>query len=155
MAAPAARTAPAAPDAGEDAGRAGDAHSRGPAGAVPDIANDLADMLRRGRVGGGVGVSSVEFRMTDGRRVYLELPAPVLLSTRDDATASGSAPLSDLAREILDALGQTPDEWAFGEEVCRRIGGEATTNRSYYRAVDELKEAGLVESNNRRGIRLK
>lgn len=63
--------------------------------------------------------------------------------------------LSELARDILEALGETPDDWVESEEVCRRIGGGVTAGRSYYRAVAELKGLGRVESNTQRGIRLK
>lgn len=63
--------------------------------------------------------------------------------------------LSEMARDILAALGETPDDWVIGEEVCRRVGGGVTVDRSFYRAVAELRDSGRVESNTRRGIRLK
>jgi hypothetical protein len=131
-------------------------HSETAAPPVPDVADDLADMLRSGRVCGPTAVVRVEYVLADGRRVGADLPAPAVTADdpdSEDVTAGG--PLSDLAREILDALGQTPDDWNFGEEVCRRIGGGTTIGRSFYRAVAELKAAGRIESNPRKGLRLK
>jgi len=89
----------------------------------------------------------------DGQESSIALPVPKVRD-RDDDDLPDAPPLSEYAREILDALGETPDEWVLGDEVCRRIGGHATTDRTFYRATAELKTAGMVDSVPRRGFRL-
>ena len=101
-----------------------------------------AEVIRRGMEDGGRRIKryEVDFDSGECRIVY---------------AMDTAAQLSDLARDILEAIGETPDSWVSGEEVCRRVGDGVTIGRTYYRAVAELRDSGRVETNTKLGIRLK
>jgi len=149
VAAPATRTPPGPADAGDDsAGRtAGD---RCPA-AVPDVADDLADMLRRGRVCGTTGVARVEYVLVDGRRVGVDLPAPVKAGQPEAVNG-----LSEVARDIYEVLEDRGGDWVFGADIAADLPGHPDHKSTAFTGpIRELREAGLIDTSQKHGYRLK
>lgn len=135
-------------------------HDTEPPGLVPDIADDLADMLRRGRVVGGQVVARVVFRLADGRRVAADLPAPRVDPQTDcdgDREASRARlKLSQTARDILEVLEDREGDWVFLADIAASMPGHPDhTSGTFVRATAELREADLVESSRKKGYRLK
>lgn len=103
-------------------------HAETAAPSVPDITDDLADMLRRGRVAGPTAVASVEFRLADGRRIGMDLPAP-----RDATEDEGGAdPVTDMQAAVIQAV----NEMASGEVLTR----EQIADRAGYACNGKLKD---------------
>jgi hypothetical protein len=135
MASPATRTAPA--DAGEDAGRTGDAHSR-PA-AVPDLADDLADMLRRGRMAGVKRVTRLTWVDEDGNESSIALPVPKVRATDD------MPDLKDLERDILRVL-RASGRRMLAMDIAGVIDPDQDPyDGSFSRALKRLKELQLID----------
>jgi hypothetical protein len=129
-----------------------------PPGLTPDVADDLADMLRRGRTVGGQVVSRVVFRLADGRRVSADLPAPRADSQDDraESTQASRPKLSQTARDILEVLEDREGEWVPLSEVAAAMPGQPDhTSGTFTRATTELRKAGLVDSSKQHGYRLR
>lgn len=134
--------------------RAGD--DTEPPGLIPDVADDLADMLRRGRTVGGEAVTRVMFRLADGRQVSAELPAPRAVEQgeqeREDDADIDTDPEGKVLR-LLEAL--RPGEWMSGRAVAGELG--LTYGGGRFKAVMRplLAEGGAVESHKVHGYRLR
>lgn len=119
---------------------------------VPDIADDLADMLRRGRVAGPTAAVSVEWRLADGRRVYMDLPAPSA-GTGEAADADPDEDPEQKVLRLLEAL--RPGEWMSG----RAVAGELDLTYGGGRFKDVMRpliaDDGPVESHKVHGYRLR
>jgi hypothetical protein len=72
-----------------------------PPGLVPDIADELADWLRRGRLAGGCPVRKISLLLSDGRRVVHELPLPKV----DQEEAIEQEQLSPMEAAVLEVIG--------------------------------------------------
>ena len=126
----------------------------GRADPVPDIADDLADMLRRGRVAGPTAAVSVEWRLADGRKVYMDLPAPVKPAV--EMIDESRAGLSETARDILEVLEDRNGEWVHGADVAMDLPGQPEHKSTAFTApIAELKRADLIETSQRHGYRVK
>lgn len=126
-----------------------------PPGLIPDVADDLADMLRRGRTVGGEAVTRVMFRLADGRRVSAELPAPAGPSGQGETEREDEAntdPETKVLR-LLEAL--RPGEWMSGRAVAGELG--LTYGGGRFKAVMKplLADGGTVESHKVHGYRLR
>lgn len=109
---------------------------------VLDIADDLGDMLRAGRVCGGVAVSRVEYLLADGRRVAVDLPAPRNDGEEDDS----SPPLSDVEQGILAVLARHPGQRLTASQIAPHLDeDEDPYGGTFKRAVSRLKLLDLIE----------
>lgn len=137
---PAAR---AAPDAGEDAGRTGDAHSRPVA--VPDLADDLADMLRRGRMAGVKRVTRLTWVDEDGNESSIALPVPKVRAMDD------MPDLKDLERDILRVLRDSGRRMLALDIAGMIDPDEDPYSGSFSRALKRLKELQLIDGSKAEG----
>ena len=93
----------------------------------------------------GVAVEEITLKLSDGRRVRIELPTPT------------AAELSELAERMLDALRKV-NGWVNGAALAMILdptGDMECHAGSFKRAVAELKRAGLVRTNKQLGYRSK
>ena len=74
-----------------------------PPGLVPDIADELADWLRRGRLAGGCPVRKISLVLSDGRRVVHELPTPKSEST-EVIEQEQLSPMESAVLEVIDGM---------------------------------------------------
>lgn len=75
---------------------------------------------------------------------------------KGDSPPCDLAGLGELARSILQALTEAGGEWVGGADLARLVGGDADhTTGSWRRAVRELKQAGMIETDQALGYRLR
>ena len=115
---------------------------------VPDIADDLADMLRAGRVCGPAAVLRVEYTLTDGRRVAVDLPAPRAAEGRED---DGLPDLKELERDILRVLRQSGRRMLALDIAGVIDPDQDPYDGSFSRAIKRLKELELIDGGKTEG----
>lgn len=111
----------------------------------------VEEIVRRGVTAGGRRLLELTVDLSTGRMSF----------TYDTAARGTPAvfppplpPLSDLAKEILQVLEESPDEWLKGPEVAARISDDVDAGGgSFQRAMAELRKAGLIESQTRNGYK--
>ncbi len=124
-----------------------------PPGLTPDVADDLADMLRRGRTVGGEAVTRVVFRLADGRRVSAELPAPrAELDHESRGDDEKDAPLSSIEQGIVDVLRRNTGRRMQANEIAPLIDeDEDPYGGTFKRAISRLKLLEMIEGGKREG----
>ena len=115
---------------------------------VPDLADDLADMLRRGRMVGPKRVARIMWIDEDGHESGVTLPVP-----RQPHRPAG---LSQTALDILEVLEDRNGEWVYGADLVAALPGHPDHKSSSFTGpVRELRTAGLIETSQKNGYRLK
>lgn len=112
----------------------------------------IEEIIRRGVTAGGKRLLELTVDLTTGR-----LSCVYDLTARAPSAASPPPvpPLSDLAKEILQVLEESPGEWLKGPEIASRISDDVdAAGGSFQRAAAELRKAGLIESQTRNGYKL-
>lgn len=116
-----------------------DAH----AGGQSPVNTDAVELAGATRF--GVAVEEMILKLSDGRRVRIELPTPT------------AADLSELAERMVDALRKV-NGWVNGAALAMILDPTGDTechSGSFKRAVSELKRAGLIRTNKQYGYRAK
>ena len=76
-------------------------------------------------------------------------------AAREHRAALAREQLPELAQEILQVLEEAEEEWLTAADVAARVGGDADhTSGSWRRAARQLREAGLIDTDQRQGMRL-
>lgn len=124
---------------------------REPPGLIPDLADDLADMLRRGRTIGGEAVARVIYVTVGGVETSVGLPVP-----RPASDPPGGTPESDSpADRVLAFLsGMRAGEWAKGRTIAAEIDLEYDGGQ-FKKLLAEMVQDDLLESSRANGYRLK
>lgn len=119
--------------------------------AVPDIADDLADLLRTGRMCGPTAVVRVAYTLADGRLVAVDLPAP-RVTAGEDREDDGDPPLSALEQGIVDVLRRHPGRRMSAAEIAPLVDeDEDPYAGTFKRAVSRLKLLGVIEGGKSEG----
>lgn len=121
--------------------------------AVPDIADDLADLLRTGRMCGPTAVVRVAYTLADGRLVAVDLPAP-RVTAGEDREDDGDRPETHADRVLQFLRGLRPGEWAKGRTIAAEIDLEYDGGQ-FKKLLAGLVGDDLLESSKANGYRLK
>ncbi len=93
-----------------------------PPGIVPDIADEIADMLRRGRWSGVSAVRRVSLTLSDGRKVVFDLPNPKGLEPEPEPE-----PLTDMESAVIEVINRLANGTQITtEEIAKRSGYTAS-----------------------------
>lgn len=112
------------------------------------------EIVRRGMTAGGKRLIEFAVDLATGRVSFT-------YDTADRGQSSAAStpplpPLSELAREILQVLEESPGEWLKGPEIAARISDDVdAAGGTFQRAAAELRRADLIESQTRNGYKLK
>lgn len=121
-----------------------------PPGLIPDVADDLADMLRRGRVLGVKRLKRLVMIDEDGEKTSIALPLlPTAESTsqgRDDLPE-----LKDLERDILRVLRESGRRMKALDIASMIDPDQDPYDGSFSRAIKRLKGFALIEGGKQEG----
>ncbi len=125
-------------------------HAETAAPAVPDLADDIAHMLRYGRMWGVKRVRRVVFIDEDGERSSISLPLAVVPVTPDDDDSD--PPLSDVEQGIVDVLRRHPGRRMQANEIAPLLDeDEDPYGGTFKRAINRLKLIELIEGGKAEG----
>lgn len=105
---------------------------------VPDLADDIADMLRHGRRWGPKRIRRMIFIDEDGERSSIALPMP-------DAGEGGEPKLKELERDILRVLRQSGRRMKAVDIAGLIDPDQDPYDGSFGRAIKRLKGMGLID----------
>jgi hypothetical protein len=113
---------------------------------VPDLADDLADMLRRGRLVGSKRVTRLSWIDEDGQESSIALPVPKVLATSDDLPD-----LKELERDILRVL-RGSGRRMLALDIASVIDPDQDPyDGSFSRAIKRLRQLGLIDGSKAEG----
>ncbi len=116
--------------------------------AVPDIADDLADMLRRGRVLGVKRLKRLVMIDEDGEKTSIALP---LVGAAPAPSGDDLPDLKDLERDILRVLRESGRRMKALDIASMIDPDQDPYDGSFSRAIKRLKGFALIEGGKQEG----